>query len=598
MADDRESGFRSSQEQVNERLINFEEIIRKHGSPWSSITTQDISEENIDILDYTTASGNNVIAFVGSPAEKHRKIDSRRALIRMANPTITNVSAVQVSPETLSKLVEELRNKTASKDEQSAQQTTSITVDQDSDAQKLCIALFTWAAEVGASDLHCEIRPGDIVVARARVNGYMIPYPKNQTVSRPALEAALRYAYNVLSTPGSRTSPSSLPEDDIASAAIEIPILVGTRSLTYMLRFEWSPDYAGPTAVARLSEMGRFREMAQHRGDMEKLREYLTKYGYANDTIEMMIPAIMAKRGLFLVGGVVGSGKTTLLYTIMVFTAGEDSVSRSIEDPIEAELPGVRQSTPGKGQNLASMTPEQRTFHFAKYMKSALRADIDKLLIGEIRGREMAEVARDVVQSGHAGLATLHYGSVFDAVDRLTSPTMGLDIGIVAQENFFRAIMCQELLPVLCECKLTPEAAGISIEYMESVRELYDYHDKGLDISAIRFRNHAGCPKCNKRVPGIISRTVVEEFLEISDVIMTAFRNRDIEKAKRIFRLTRSPLNEAKSKGRTMFENALHKCLKGDVDPRDIEYTLKPFRKAIDDFKLAELMKKESTQWK
>ncbi|MEW4339636.1 ATPase, T2SS/T4P/T4SS family [Chromobacterium vaccinii] len=462
---------------------------------------------------------------------------------------------------------------------------------QDSDAISDFRNIIGWAAENGASDVHIEIMETQVQI-RVRINGEVISYPLsllNGEVTQERLLAAVRSAYNSLADKGSRTSNGDLPVADCASAAIPLDLAIGGHNRRYKLRMEFSPDHGGPTAVFRLSYLGRFNRLKPLRGNMKALKNILIEYGYFEDQADTIIDANGAKRGLFIVGGPVGSGKTTLLYTNLVITSSDDVISRSIEDPIEADLPGVRMTPVGVGTNMAALSHEDRVLHYGKFLRSGLRMDMDQMLIGEIRSKEMALAAQDLYQSGHAGLATIHIGSVFEIVDRLTSPTMGLDRDVVAREGFFRLVMVQELLPELCDCKLDAKSALIQDEYLTMLENLLAQYDKGLSIENVRFRNHNGCGNCMKATPGIKGRKAVAEILEDSAAMMKALRVRDFATAKRLFRLGRKPLNYQTGTGRTLYENALHKVISGSVDPRALEKTLRPFSKALREFELEKL---------
>jgi type II secretory ATPase GspE/PulE/Tfp pilus assembly ATPase PilB-like protein len=197
---------------------------------------------------------------------------------------------------------------------------------------------------------------------------------------------------------------------------------------TVELRLSTFPTLHGEKAVVRLFVgSGQYRELADLKFPPDIARELHTLLGETS--------------GLILFAGPAGSGKTTTAYACLRELQRQHAGTRSLvslEDPIEAELPGVAQSQ--------AQRPAEFTYPIG--LRSLLRQDPDVILVGEIRDRETAETTFQACLTGHLVLTTFHAGSAAEAVSRLT------DLGI--EPYLLRAgllgIICQRLLRKLCPC--------------------------------------------------------------------------------------------------------------------------------------------------
>ena len=155
--------------------------------------------------------------------------------------------------------------------------------------------------------------------------------------------------------------------------------------------------------------------------------------------------------GMLLVTGPTGSGKTTTLYAAISETNnGQDKIV-TIEDPVEYQLPGVLQIP----------VNEKKGLTFARGLRSILRHDPDKIMVGEIRDPETAQIAIQSALTGHLVFTTVHANNVFDVLSRFTH--MGVDpYSFVSALN---GILAQRLVRVVCRSAPrrvtpTPRAAG------------------------------------------------------------------------------------------------------------------------------------------
>lgn len=192
--------------------------------------------------------------------------------------------------------------------------------------------------------------------------------------------------------------------------------------------------------------------------------------------------------GMFLVTGPTGSGKTTTLYAVLSEqNTGRDKIV-SIEDPVEYQLPGILQIP----------VNEKKGLTFATGLRSILRHDPDKIMVGEIRDAETAEIAIQASLTGHAVFTTLHANTVFDVVNRFRHMEVDLH-GFVASLN---GVMAQRLVRRICpDCKVehTPK---------------HPIPDTYRDIA---FHHGKGCPTC--RHTGYLGRKAINEILVMNDRI-------------------------------------------------------------------------------
>jgi general secretion pathway protein E len=198
---------------------------------------------------------------------------------------------------------------------------------------------------------------------------------------------------------------------------------------------------------------------------------------------------------MVLVTGPTGSGKTTTLYAAMTeINTGEDKFI-TIEDPIEYQLPGVLQIP----------VNEKKGLTFARGLRSILRHDPDKIMVGEIRDAETAHIAVQAALTGHQVFTTVHANNVFDVIGRFAN--MGVDsYSLVAALN---GIVAQRLLRMNC-----PNCAASYAVPAELVRR------SGLRVeraAAANFMRGQGCAYC--RGTGYKGRRAIAETLPMSDIL-------------------------------------------------------------------------------
>lgn len=198
--------------------------------------------------------------------------------------------------------------------------------------------------------------------------------------------------------------------------------------------------------------------------------------------------------GMLLITGPTGSGKTTTLYaTISEINLGRDKII-TIEDPVEYQVPGVLQIP----------VNEKKGLTFARGLRSILRHDPDKVMVGEIRDPETAQIAIQAALTGHLVFTTVHANNVFDVLGRFTH--MGVDpYSFAAALNGVAAQRLIRLNCPHCAAPFTPtatelEEAGLTTEQAA----------KNFD-----FRSGRGCGQC--RGTGYKGRSAIAEIMVLTD---------------------------------------------------------------------------------
>jgi len=215
--------------------------------------------------------------------------------------------------------------------------------------------------------------------------------------------------------------------------------------------------------------------------------------------------------GMLLVTGPTGSGKTTTLYAVITeVNKGLDNIV-TIEDPVEYQLPGVLQIP----------VNEKKGLTFARGLRSILRHDPDRIMVGEIRDPETAEIAVQSALTGHLVYTTVHANNVFDVIGRFMH--MGVDtFNFVSALN---AVMAQRLVRVVCRECAVEDAPGAPLleESGIGAGEAGRYH----------FRRGRGCAHC--RGTGYRGRKAIAELLvmndELRELVVARAPARELKKA-------------------------------------------------------------------
>ena len=234
--------------------------------------------------------------------------------------------------------------------------------------------------------------------------------------------------------------------------------------------------------------------------DKESMSEKFKKLtldvvGFADEDLRRFRRYIREPYGMVLVTGPTGSVKTTTLYAALNEIKSDEDKIITIEDPVEYQIRGITQIP----------VNEKKGLTFARGLRSILRHDPDKILVGEIRDQETAQIAINSALTGHLVFTTVHANNVVDVLGRF------LNMGVEAY-NFVSALNCilaQRLVRTICEyCVRT-------VTYPDEVLQT-----SGIDLNEWRgfeFREGVGCMECGGT--GYRGRTAIHELLDLTDPI-------------------------------------------------------------------------------
>ncbi|MGB0258847.1 MAG: GspE/PulE family protein, partial [Coraliomargarita sp.] len=199
--------------------------------------------------------------------------------------------------------------------------------------------------------------------------------------------------------------------------------------------------------------------------------------------------------GIFIVTGPTGSGKTTTLYSALREVNKVETKILTAEDPVEYEIDGIMQVA----------VNHQVGLDFARALRAFLRQDPDKIMVGEIRDLETAQIAVQASLTGHVVLSTLHTNDAPGAVTRLID--MGLDAFLISAS--LEAILAQRLVRRICRsCRTAYEPGPELIEMLDV---------DPLEIADKDFFYGEGCPECSNT--GYRGRIGLFEMVVVSDAI-------------------------------------------------------------------------------
>jgi general secretion pathway protein E len=322
-----------------------------------------------------------------------------------------------------------------------------------------------------ASDIHLECVPQGLVI-KFRIDGVLnhIAAVNNPVLAEQAI-ARLKV----------------LAELDIGEKRIpqDGRFRVAAKGRDIDIRVSIMPSIHGEDAVLRVLDKKALSDSVQ--------RLTLDSLGFDSQTIHLLRRLASEPYGMMLVTGPTGSGKTTTLYAALTEINNGDDKFITIEDPVEYQLPGVLQIP----------VNEKKGLSFAVGLRSILRHDPDKILVGEIRDPETAQIAVQSALTGHMVFTSVHANNSFDVIGRFMH--MGVDpynfvsslTGVVAQR-----LVRQNCLH--CNTPVQPD-------------EMLLAESGILDPQNYRFHAGAGCVQC--RHTGYKGRRAIAEVLRLTDEI-------------------------------------------------------------------------------
>ena len=342
-----------------------------------------------------------------------------------------------------------------------------------SPAVKLVNSTLYDALKAGASDIHLESTAGGLAV-KYRVDGVL-----DHATAVNGIEVAEHIISRLKVLAELDFAERRVPQD--GSFRVES----GGREID--LRVSIMPSIHGEDAVIRILDK---RAMIEAYGA-------LTLEALGFDTVSLVALRALAQEayGMLLVTGPTGSGKTTTLYAALTEIHNGREKIITIEDPVEYQLPGILQIP----------VNEKKGLTFAKGLRSILRHDPDKIMVGEIRDRETAEIAVQSALTGHLVLTTVHANNVFDVFGRFTH--MGIDP--YAFVSALNGIWAQRLIRTNC-----PRCA---VGYTPDDAELASVGLARAQVPDYQFMQGKGCGDC--RGTGYKGRRSIAEILVLTDEI-------------------------------------------------------------------------------
>lgn len=382
------------------------------------------------------------------------------------------------------------------KDREGLDQEEAISVeklaDQDGSIIKLVNSIIFTAVQKRASDVHIESRE-DAMIIKFRIDGIL----------GEAMEPIdLKFQSPIISR------IKVMSDLDIAERRVpqDGKFRLRIKDKTIDFRVSIMPSIYGEDAVIRILDKDMITEA------ISELK--LSMLGFSENVLEKFWRYIVKPYGMVLVTGPTGSGKTTTLYAALTEIKSPEDKIVTIEDPVEYQIDGITQIP----------VNEKKGLTFARGLRSILRHDPDKIMVGEIRDPETAQIAIQSALTGHLVFTTVHANNVFDVIGRF----LHMQVDPYSFISALNCILAQRLVRVLCpDCK--QEA-----HYSEK-----DLLESSLDPQQFRntvFYEARGCPECNRT--GYQGRTAISEFLELSDEIREMI-------------LERKPLSEVKKQALT-----------------------------------------------
>jgi type IV pilus assembly protein PilB len=330
---------------------------------------------------------------------------------------------------------------------------------------RLVHRVISEAVRSRASDIHIEPMT-DRVLLRYRIDG--VCHVRDNLPKR--MQAALLARLKLMA--GVNIAERRIPQD----GRIKMP--VDGEPIDF--RVSSCPAYHGESVVLRILRP-------------ESVKIGLVNLGFEQENLEEFNKIIRRPNGVFLVTGPTGSGKTTTLYSALDVLNRPDKKIITAEDPVEYNFTGINQCQVRDGIGLS----------FSSILRSMLRQAPNVILVGEIRDREVAEIAIQAALTGHLVFSTLHTNDAPSAITRLVD--MGVKPFLVASS--IQAIMAQRLVRVLCDrCReVDPDPDERMLDLVGITPE---------DLAEHSVYQPAGCSHCNNS--GFRGRKAIFEMMKMN----------------------------------------------------------------------------------
>ncbi len=431
-----------------------------------------------------------------------RLIPKKPIIVAFAQPKLIaqNLHRLETS-ESIKNIISEIRKDLTQKGN-------DFDNEEDSAIVKLIDIIIKASIYAGASDIHVEALEKSCTV-RIRVDGLLRElYSFDKDIFAP-LDSRMKLLSNL------DIAEKRKPQDG------RFTKLVNNRE--YDFRVSTLPTLMGESIVLRIL-------------DKSKVMIKLEDGGMNKISFEKFSEAIKVPYGIVLVTGPTGSGKTTTLYgAINAIRDIKDKII-TVEDPVEYQLNGIQQVQVNNNANLT----------FATALRSILRQDPDKIMIGEIRDQETLRIAIQAALTGHLVLSTLHTNDAISAVTRILD--MGIESYLVS--GALVAIQAQRLVRKLCpHCKTTIE---LPEHLLKDIREYVPENPT--------FYKGAGCKECNHA--GYAGREMISEVLVITEKFSRLIASNASKEE-----MTKQAMEDGFM---TMFEDGIKKALDGKTTVEEV----------------------------
>ncbi len=487
--------------QVNPKLIP-EELIKKHmilpmGKNNGRITLIVHEPNDLEVQDMLRFRLNS---------ELDLRLSSKSQIKNFIEKNLKQVKQVDASQSLVSESIDKSVDRSV---DRSVDKSIDI-ASEDAPIVRLVNRILTEAVKMRASDIHVEPM-GDRVRLRYRIDGVCMERDNLPKRMQNAILSRLKL------TAGMNIAEKRTPQDG------RIKIQVDPDPIDF--RVSACPAYHGESVVLRIL-----------RPDSVKIG--LVNLGFEEDNLAQFNKIIRRPNGIFLVTGPTGSGKTTTLYSALDVLNRPDKKIITAEDPIEYNFRGINQC----------QVREKIGLGFKEILKTMLRQAPNIILVGEIRDREVAEIAIQAALTGHLVFSTLHTNDAPSAITRLTD--MGVKPFLVA--SAIQAIMAQRLIRMLCpKCKAVdpePDHKYLSLVGITPEEAVGKVHKP------------VGCDNCNRT--GYRGRKAIFEMMFMTTEIREmAFRQEPLTKIRQA----------AIANGmRTLVEDGKLKVLKGATSPDEV----------------------------
>jgi general secretion pathway protein E len=344
--------------------------------------------------------------------------------------------------------------------------------DESSEVVRLVRSTLRDALMIGASDIHLETQPSGLVI-KFRIDG-ILSQVKTIQDAKQAEQAIARVKV--------------LAELDITERRVpqdgRFKALERGRAVDF--RVSVMPSIHGEDAVLRVLDKQSLYETTQQQLSLASL-------GFDAQYVKKLRRLSNEPYGMLLVTGPTGSGKTTTLYAaISEINNGQEKIV-TIEDPVEYQLAGVLQIP----------VNEKKGLTFARGLRSILRHDPDKIMVGEIRDPETANIAVQSALTGHLVFTTVHANNVFDVIGRF----MHMNVDLYGFVSALNAILAQRLVRMVCPHCAEPFTPTKDLLLESNLEE--------KDIKGWKFMLGRGCREC--RGAGYKGRKAIAELMVLTD---------------------------------------------------------------------------------